>query len=682
MRVNGLFGWVEQNNARSAAFLLAFALLSQPMAMVVLFVPLVFLDSGHAPWYNWAGYGVRYAPFVALTAIVYFVTQMRRHVTTVRKGVAFRLVDGAAEPRLCGLVEPLAIAAGLDAPRVGVIDSDAMNAFACGVGVRSSVAVFSRGIIDGLDDDELSAVIAHELIHIRNGDTRLIAAANVFMRSLILLDRVNLITPRRYWQVGILLLAPILFPAYVVVIVLSYLCVRLGYTSRLLISSSREFTADAEAIRLTQNPAALISALQRIQGKSAIAGLPIEQDAMMIDGAAKGALATHPAIPERIEAIVALTGGMALDARPRRDTRSAIQSRQSETGREAVAPNRWRKLAAIAATAEAPRQNGLGAFVSVGAHGEFGVLGLRWDFALAMLATFATSVAIHHADTRSFFRMMGHALDRPAADVLWLLEKSVDCRNSGLVTLLGGQASDEACKFTPEFAAHAKTATGLNILPNGRVLTDTQMAMLSPHEIAEANDPVNSMNHPFNSRLDELARPATGLAPSYPVSLHEAWTRLAHGGIADYLEYAGCGIPIESQVDGKTDRSVTWLISSEGQDLIRFTATLAAVDEQSTRVSLAIDDWQTYTPLYDSRDMAAPPKPWNPDPVLSPPLRPAFSEAISAKLEQRLFDRELVHNGRTLGGPGESLIAGKCERLRERVQRVEKFSIHDPRDRR
>ena len=49
MRVNGLFGWVRQNNARSAGFLLAFALLSQPMAMVVLFVPLVFLDSGHAP---------------------------------------------------------------------------------------------------------------------------------------------------------------------------------------------------------------------------------------------------------------------------------------------------------------------------------------------------------------------------------------------------------------------------------------------------------------------------------------------------------------------------------------------------------------------------------------------------------------------------------------------------------
>ena len=56
MRINGLFGWVQHNDTRSVAFLLGFALLSQPMAMVVLFVPLVFLDHTHAPWYDWAGY--------------------------------------------------------------------------------------------------------------------------------------------------------------------------------------------------------------------------------------------------------------------------------------------------------------------------------------------------------------------------------------------------------------------------------------------------------------------------------------------------------------------------------------------------------------------------------------------------------------------------------------------------
>ncbi len=685
MRVNGLFGWVQQNNARSVALIFAFALLSQPMAAVVLFVPLVFLDSDHSPWYNWMGYGVRYAPVAAIAATAYFVAQMRSHVKTVRKDVAFRLVDKAAEPRLCGLLEPLAIALGLPAPRVGVIENDAMNAFACGASANSAVAVFSRGVIDGLDDDELSAVIAHELIHIRNGDTRLIAAANVFMRSLTFLDRVNLIKPRRYWQVAILLLAPILFPAYLVVIVLSHLCVRLGYASRLLISSSREFIADAEAIRLTQNPSAFVSALRKIQDRSAIAGLPMAQDAMMIDGAAKGALATHPAIPERIEAIVAVTGGMALDARPRRDTRSAFQLRQSEQrlgdpGREAVVPNQARKLARIAAKAQAPQQSGLKAFIGVGADGELGVFGLRLDMALAMAATFCAALAIHHGDVSGFLRTMVHALDRPDADTFWLLKRGRDCRNAGIVGLLGGKPSDEACKFTQEFADHAKKALGLNLLPNGRVLTDTQMAMLSPKEIEEAHDPINSMNHPFNSRLDEMARPVTQLKTSYPVSPHEAWTRLTEGYLGPYLEFAGCGIPIENHVEGERDRTVIWRISSEGQDLIRFTATLTALDQGSTRVSLAIDDWQAYTPMYDSRNMQAPPEPWNPYPVLTPPLRPGFSEAISAMLEERLFDAGRVHYGKSWG-PGEGAVAGKCSRLRERVASGEQFSIHDPRDR-
>lgn len=179
MRINGPFGWVRHNDARSTALLLGFALLSQPLAMVVLFAPLVFLDPTHAPWYDWSGYATRYAPGVALAAACYFLVQMWQHVNSVRRDLAFRFVDETDEPRLCALLEPLAIAIGVRAPYVGVIESTAMNAFACGASRNFSVAVFTRGAIDGLDDDELSAVIAHELIHIRNGDTRLIAAANV-----------------------------------------------------------------------------------------------------------------------------------------------------------------------------------------------------------------------------------------------------------------------------------------------------------------------------------------------------------------------------------------------------------------------------------------------------------------------------------------------------------------------
>src|SRR5882757_1309311 len=247
---------------------------------------------------------------------------------------------------------------------VGVVESGAMNAFACGASRNFSVAVFTRGAIDGLDDDELSAVIAHELIHIRNGDTRLIAAANVFLRGLGLLDRVNLFKPRRYRQVAVVLFAPILFPVYLGVGLLAQFLKRLGYASRLLISSAREFIADAEAVTLTQNPSALVSALRKIQGNSAIVGLLPEQDAMMIDGAAQGALASHPMIGERIQAIVAATGAMALETRPRRDTRTDFERRRGEAGAvssdsAALGPNQVRTLVRTALTRAAPEQSGV-----------------------------------------------------------------------------------------------------------------------------------------------------------------------------------------------------------------------------------------------------------------------------------------------------------------------------------
>ena len=183
MRIDGLFDWTRRNDVRAVVFLLAFALLTQPMAMAFLVIPLAWLDPHHAPWFGWAGYAARYAPPVAIASAVYFAVRMWYHVNSVRRDLPFRFVDRSEEPRLCGLIEPLAIAAGVRAPHVGVIEDSAINAFACGAPPGFTVVVFTRGLIDSLDDDELSAVIAHELIHIRNGDTRLIAACERLPRG-------------------------------------------------------------------------------------------------------------------------------------------------------------------------------------------------------------------------------------------------------------------------------------------------------------------------------------------------------------------------------------------------------------------------------------------------------------------------------------------------------------------
>jgi Zn-dependent protease with chaperone function len=261
----------------------------------------------------------------------------------VRTKTAFRFVDGKDEPRLCRIVEPLAIGAGIPSPYVGVIDSPAMNAFACGIRRRDAVLVFTRGLIDGLDDDELAAVAAHELTHVVNGDIRLIAAANVCLNSLLLLQARPGKPANRIQQAIALPIAavtlPILFVLIVIVWLLRQLAVEGARLTRLMIASSREFIADAEAVRLTHNPAALVSALQRIDGRSRLAGVGAGQDAMMIDGEHTGPMATHPSVADRIRAIVAVTGSMALNAPARRDTRSfrAVEQSRSSFGRKSGA---------------------------------------------------------------------------------------------------------------------------------------------------------------------------------------------------------------------------------------------------------------------------------------------------------------------------------------------------------
>src|SRR4051812_9172584 len=320
LRVNGFYGHVRRNDLRSLAMFAGFVVAFQIMAAVVLFLPLLFLDSMHSPIFP-LRYAGRYVPIVAILSIALFLLRFSQHVASVRANVDFSYVDRRSDPRLVNLVETLAISAGLPAPKVGMIESSARNAFACGLSAASAVVVVTRGLVEALDDDELAAVAAHEIAHIRNGDIRLMAAANVLMENLDWLQRKRLFR-RIGWKQALLV---VFLPALLLLSTLSGLLTKLALTiarvSRLLISSSREFVADAEAVRMTHNPSALISALRRIDGRSIVAGLSPQADAMMIDGAVEGPLATHPTIAERIAVLARLSGSWAEAAGPRKDTR-------------------------------------------------------------------------------------------------------------------------------------------------------------------------------------------------------------------------------------------------------------------------------------------------------------------------------------------------------------------------
>jgi heat shock protein HtpX len=346
----GLFGWVEHNDRRSlelfAAFLVAFHLVAIPTLLIFL----ALFDRGHAPFFNWTGYALRYGPLLTLFGVVAFAVGGWAHLRAVRGALPFKTTDPRTEPRLWRIFEPLAITAGLPGTRLAILESTALNAFAFGFAKRNATVVVTRALLNALDDEELEAVLAHELTHIRRGDVRYLVVANACIyaiRSLALVEtdkqqRTTLKQNpvfRSLVEQGICteeqaiaardflggLLLVILLP-FVIVVLLAVMLARrqllnLGDAIRLTILSSREYVADAGSVELTKNPAALVSALGRLDGRGRLPGLSPEFSAMLIESERGFDGLTHPTVGQRVAAIASLTGNMAFIAPSRRDTR-------------------------------------------------------------------------------------------------------------------------------------------------------------------------------------------------------------------------------------------------------------------------------------------------------------------------------------------------------------------------
>jgi Zn-dependent protease with chaperone function len=471
MRVNGLYGHVRSNDVRSLALFAGFVAAFHLLAMLALVVPLAMYDPDHGPLYGWTGYLVRWVPVVTVIGAILFAVQMAWHVRTVRRRTDFRFVDDQDEPRLCRIVEPLAIAAGLPTPYVGVIDSPALNAFACGIRRTDAVLVFTRGLIDALDDDELAAVAAHEIVHVVNGDIRLIAATNVC------LDTLKLLQPRPSTQrmkrihaactLPFLAYAlPVMVALVLVTMFLRRLAVDGSHLTRLLIASAREFIADAEAARLTQNPAALVSALRRIDGRSVIPGLAAGQDAMMIDGAHEGAFATHPTIAERVAAIVSVTGSMALIAPAHRDTRPAELRAGDGFGRRSALEPEYLRSA---------RQSVNAAIAHVSSGREFNRLGLTPEMSVGAVAAVGVFLWVHSADLRNP-AVLAKAFDPAPLQTLFAMGgENARCLRQGIARAIGQAAKPVDCSdLYKMLAAHSgddglvgKVAKSMTEAPEG-----------------------------------------------------------------------------------------------------------------------------------------------------------------------------------------------------------------------
>jgi heat shock protein HtpX len=223
------------------------------------------------------------------------------------------------ERQFVNVVEEMAIASGLPKPKVWIVPDDDPNAFATGSDPKTAHVAVTRGLLTTLNRDELQAVVAHEMAHIRNLDVRLMTLLAALVGVIAIISDVTVRGLRfgggrgrssgggKKGGGGVLVI--ILLVLWLVTVILA------PFVSRLLalaVSRKREYLADATAAQFTRNPAALAAALQKIELATAptkaikhgTAHLcitdPLGRRVTNREGFVADLLATHPPMARRI----------------------------------------------------------------------------------------------------------------------------------------------------------------------------------------------------------------------------------------------------------------------------------------------------------------------------------------------------------------------------------------------
>lgn len=259
-------------------------------------------------------------PWVLVGVVVWFSIAWLANVKLIGLSTGAHSVSRKEEQELYNLLENLCISRGRRMPKLQIIETDALNAYASGVTQSQYTVAVTRGLMETLDRDELEAVLAHELAHIEHGDVRLAVVASVFVGIFSLVMSIAFNHMGDFARVGALnssgerkdsktMLASLIL---VIIAVLIIALVRLiSVLTQMAISRRREFMADAGAVVMTKNPEAMISALQKISGNSDMPDTPAEVKGMYFDngpGFFGKIFSTHPPIPDRIGAVARFGG--------------------------------------------------------------------------------------------------------------------------------------------------------------------------------------------------------------------------------------------------------------------------------------------------------------------------------------------------------------------------------------
>jgi heat shock protein HtpX len=337
MAAYGLYTHIASNKLRSMLLLAGLFLLVYVLVFAGALIAEVVIDSGRtvAAYLTRAGHDLLVAsPYATVAAIAWIVIAYFFHQSMIDAVTGGHDVTRQDEPRLYNLLENLCISRGITMPRLKVMESPALNAFATGLNPRQYSVTVTTGLLNALNDQEIEAVLGHELTHIRNGDVQLMVVAviiagvvgffgELFFRLFTSFDWSP--SSGGSWSSGSSSSsssrssssdskssgggAVVVIIVAVVLIVLAWL---LSQVVKLALSRSREYLADAGSVELTKNPDAMISALRKIEGRGELPGATSAVMELCVDNPREGfadLFATHPSVTSRIDALVKFAGG-------------------------------------------------------------------------------------------------------------------------------------------------------------------------------------------------------------------------------------------------------------------------------------------------------------------------------------------------------------------------------------
>ncbi len=281
---------------------------------MILFAAVVIGLAYFFSWYLQSGYGLVVAAvgFSLVSSLISFYASDK-----IALGIAgAKAIQQQDNPYVYRLVENLAITAGIPAPKIYLIPDTALNAFATGRDPRHASIALTTGIVEALKNEELEGVIAHELSHIKNFDTRLMTVAIICVGIVTLLA--NIMSRNMMWggrrrsnndnSLGGVLI--------IVGIILGILAPLFAKLLQLAVSRQREYLADASGVLLTRYPEGLASALEKISHSEPIqhnnqatahlyisepTGEPLPTEGSKKSRGFSSLFSTHPPIADRIK---------------------------------------------------------------------------------------------------------------------------------------------------------------------------------------------------------------------------------------------------------------------------------------------------------------------------------------------------------------------------------------------